>query len=149
MAMGIVMFVLGLAVPLLIREPAKGRYTPANKVRAERSWTFATLTETCQSLHTPLQLAEVHVYERTRGLLLCRAGKRYIHGMPRLSRSCMHACCDSWTKVQACAVQAAEAGDRFRVWPAVRYLMIMRTFWLLTLATGAPRVLSYSKSTYA
>lgn len=39
----------------------------------------------------------------------------------------------------ACAVQAAEAGERFRVWPAVRYLMIMRTFWVLTLATGAPR----------
>ena len=31
-SMGVVMFVLGLAVPLLIREPAKGRYTPANKV---------------------------------------------------------------------------------------------------------------------
>lgn len=33
-------------------------------------------------------------------------------------------------------MQAAGAGERFRVWPAVRYLMIMRTFWLLTLATG-------------
>ena len=33
MSMGIVMFILGLAVPLLIREPAKGRYTPANKVQ--------------------------------------------------------------------------------------------------------------------
>ena len=33
-SMGIVMFVLGLAVPLLIREPAKGRYTPGNKVRS-------------------------------------------------------------------------------------------------------------------
>lgn len=33
-SMGIVMFVLGVAIPLLIREPAKGRYTPANKVRA-------------------------------------------------------------------------------------------------------------------
>ena len=33
MSMGIVMFVLGLAVPVLIREPATGRYTPANKVR--------------------------------------------------------------------------------------------------------------------
>lgn len=32
-SMGIVMFVLGLAVPLLIREPGKGRYTPANKAR--------------------------------------------------------------------------------------------------------------------
>ena len=36
-------------------------------------------------------------------------------------------------------MQAADAGDRFRVWPAVRYLIIMRTFWVLTLATGAPR----------
>ena len=34
-------------------------------------------------------------------------------------------------------MQAAGAGERFRIWPAVRYLMIMRTFWLLTLATGA------------
>ena len=38
-----------------------------------------------------------------------------------------------------CAAQEAEAGERFRMWPAVRYLMIMRTFWLLTLATGALR----------
>ena len=33
-------------------------------------------------------------------------------------------------------MQAAGAGQRFRVWPAVRYLMCMRTFWLLTLAVG-------------
>ena len=40
MSMGVVMFVLGLAIPLLIREPAKGRYTPAHKVRAARRWTL-------------------------------------------------------------------------------------------------------------
>ncbi|KAK9833442.1 hypothetical protein WJX81_005683 [Elliptochloris bilobata] len=61
-SMGIVMFSLGLVIPLLIREPPKGRYTPASK--------------------------------------------------------------------------AAGAGQRFRVWPALRYLMAMRTFWLLTLAVG-------------
>ncbi len=33
--------------------------------------------------------------------------------------------------------QASEAGLRFRVWPALRYLMTMRTFWILTLAVGA------------
>ena len=33
--------------------------------------------------------------------------------------------------------QAAESGERFRVWPAIRYLMAMRTFWVLTLAVGA------------
>lgn len=31
--MGIAMFVLGVAIPLLVREPAKGRYTPLNKAR--------------------------------------------------------------------------------------------------------------------
>ncbi len=43
-------------------------------------------------------------------------------------------------------MQAAEAGQRFRVWPAVRYLMCMRTFWLLTLAVGAPGPLGFIAS---
>ncbi len=33
--MGLVMFALGIAIPLLVREPAKGRYTPANKARTQ------------------------------------------------------------------------------------------------------------------
>lgn len=30
-AMGVAMFALGVGIPLLIREPAKGRYTPVSK----------------------------------------------------------------------------------------------------------------------
>jgi hypothetical protein len=47
--MGIAMFVLGVAIPALIREPAKGRYTPLTKARSHWSlwWTAFTTTVTC------------------------------------------------------------------------------------------------------
>lgn len=47
----------------------------------------------------------------------------------------------------ACA-QAAGAGQRFRVWPALRYLATMRTFWILTLAVGAQPICCSSPRAY-
>lgn len=56
-AMGIVMFALGIAIPLLVREPAKGRYTPANKVAAPAH------------LHSPMWHS--HLSKRGRRGIIC------------------------------------------------------------------------------
>ncbi len=157
LSMGIAMFVLGVAIPVLIREPAKGRYTPLTKARSDySSWWTACVEDVpchaaghrmhcvaCVSASVPVTgwggkaAARAAVSpSRAQGMLreVQRASMRAAVCLPMLSSGSR---CDSSNHL--CA-QASEAGLRFRVWPALRYLMTMRTFWILTLAVGAQPV---------